>query len=57
MIVSLDNNFGIVCNKCYSYIIELKRGISDGRNILGDELYKPIYQKANDIEILRAKTY
>ena len=47
MIVSLDNDLGIACKKCYSYVIELKRGISDGRNILGDKVYKPIYQKAN----------
>ena len=43
------NNFGIVCKSFYLDVIKNELGISDDGNIIGNTVYKPIYQKVNDI--------
>ena len=51
VIVPMDkasNNFGIVRKSFYLDVIKNELGISDG-NIIGNTVYKPIYQKVNDI--------
>ena len=52
VIVPVDkagNNFGIVCKSFYLDVIKNELGISDDGNIIGNTVYKPIYQKVNDI--------
>ena len=52
VIVPVDkasNNFGIVCKSFYLNVIKYELGISDDGNIIGNTVYKLIYQKANDI--------
>ena len=44
-----SNNFGIVCKSFYLDVIKTELGISDDGNITGNTVYKPIYQKVNDI--------
>ena len=52
VIVPVDkasNNFGIVCKSFYLDVIKNELGIYDDGNIIGNTVYKPIYQKVNDI--------
>ena len=52
VIVPVDkagNNFGIVCKSFYLDVLKNELGISDDGNIIGNTVYKPIYQKVNDI--------
>ena len=52
VIVPVDktsNNFGIVQKKFYLDVIENELGISGDGNMLGNKVYKPIYQEAEDI--------
>ena len=52
MIVPVDKasyNFGIVCKSFYLEVIKNELGISDDGNIIPNTVYKPIYQKVNDI--------
>ena len=52
VIVPVDkarNTFGIVCKSFYLDVIKNELGISDDGNIIGTTVYKPIYQKVNDI--------
>ena len=52
VIVPVDKagiNFGIVCKSFYLDVIKNELGISDDGNIIGNTVYKPIYQKVNDI--------
>ena len=52
VIVPVDkasNNFGIVCKSFYLDVIKNELDISDDGNIIGNTVYKPIYQKVNDI--------
>ena len=52
VIVPVDkasNNFSIVCKSFYLDVIKIEIGISDDGNIIGNTVYKPIYQKGNDI--------
>ena len=52
VIVPVDkasNNFDIVCKSFYLDVIKNELGISDDGNIIGNTVYKPIYQKVNDI--------
>ena len=52
VIVPVDkagNSFGIVCKSFYLDVIKNELGISDDGNIIGNTVYKPIYQKVNDI--------
>ena len=52
VIVPVDkasNNFGIVCKSFYLDGIKNELGISDDDNIISNTVYKPIYQKVNDI--------
>ena len=52
VIVPVDkasNNFGIVCKSFSLDVIKNELGISDDGNIIGNTVYKPIYQKINDI--------
>ena len=52
VIVPVDkasNNFGIVCKSFYLDVIKNELGISDDGNINGNTVYKPVYQKVNDI--------
>ena len=44
-----SNNFGIVRKSFYLDVIKNELGISDDGNIIGNTVYKPIYQKVNDI--------
>ena len=44
-----SDDFGIVCKSCYLDVIKTELGISDDGNIIGNTVYKPIYQKVNDI--------
>ena len=43
-----SNNFGIVCKSFYLDVIKNELGISDDGNIIGNTVYKPIYQKVNE---------
>ena len=43
------NNCDIVCKKFYLDAIKNELGISHDRMIIGNKVYKPIYQKANDM--------
>ena len=49
-----SNNFSIVCKSFYLDVIK-KLGISDDGNIIGNTVYKPRYQKVNDIYTLFMK--
>ena len=52
VIVPVDkasNNFAIVCKSFYLDVIKNELGISDDGNIIGNTVYKPVYQKVNDI--------
>ena len=52
VIVPVDkasNNFAIVCKSFHLDVIKNELGISDDGNIIGNTVYKPIYQKVNDI--------
>ena len=40
---------GVVCKSFYLDVIKNELGISDDGNIIGNTVYKPIYQKVNDI--------
>ena len=44
-----SNNFGTVCKSFYFDVIKNELRISDGGNIIGNTVYKPIYQKPNDV--------
>ena len=49
VIVPVDkasNNFRIVCKSFYLDVIKNELGISDDGNIIGNTVYKPIYQKS-----------
>ena len=41
--------FGIMCKSFYLDVIKNELGISDDGNIIGNTVYKPLYQKVNDI--------
>ena len=45
----IRNNFGVVCKSFYLNVIKNKLGIADDDNIIDNIVYKPIYQKVNDI--------
>ena len=52
VIVPVDkasNNFGIVCKKFYLEVIKNELGISNDGNIIGNKVYKPVYQNAEEI--------
>ena len=52
VIVPVDkasNNFGIVCKSFYLDVIKNELGISDDGNMIGNIVYKPIYQKVSYI--------
>ena len=60
VIVPVDkasNNFGIVCKSFYLDVIKNELGISDDGNIIGNIVYKPIYQKVNDIYTFMKKHF
>ena len=44
-----SNGFCIVCKKFYLDVIKNELGISNDGNIIGDKVYKPVYQEADDI--------
>ena len=44
-----NNSFGNVCKSFYLDVIKNELGISDDGNIVGNTVYKPIYQKVNDM--------
>ena len=41
--------FGIVCMKYYHDVIINEFGISNDGNIIGNKVYNPVYQEAEDI--------
>ena len=52
VIVPVDkasNNFGIVCKIFYLDVIKNELGISYDGKIIGNKVYKPVYQEAEDI--------
>ena len=52
VIVAMDkasNNLCIVCNKFYLDVIQNEIDISNDGKIIGNTVYKPVYQEAGDI--------
>ena len=43
-----SNNVGTVCKKFYLDAIKNELGISNDGKIIGNEVYKPVYQEAED---------
>ena len=44
-----SNNLCIVCNKFYLDVIQNEIDISNDGKIIGNTVYKPVYQEAGDI--------
>ena len=60
MIVPVDkasNNFGIVCKFFYLDVIKNLLGISKNGKIIGNKVYKPVYQEAEDMKLLDNNQY